>query len=49
MNRDALALNRRVMERVVNWDPSIRFPVDETIKVLKFLYGSAAVVLIMWE
>ena len=44
MNHDAEVTNSRVLERRIAWDSSLRFPMEETLKVMKALYGSDAVV-----
>lgn len=44
LNHDAASTNSRVLERRINWDSSLRFPMEETLKVMKALYGSDAVV-----
>lgn len=44
MNHDAEITNSRVLERRITWDSSLRFPMEETLKVMKALYGSDAVV-----
>lgn len=44
LNHDAEITNSRVLERRITWDSSLRFPMEETLKVMKALYGSDAVV-----
>lgn len=48
-NLEAQATNSRLFERRINWDPSIRFPLEETIKVLKMLFGSDVLVDLLIE
>lgn len=44
MTKDALAAQKPVYERLVAWDRSVRFPVDETLTAMQAIYGRRAVV-----
>lgn len=48
-NWEALNLGRPVFERQVAQDPAICFPVDKVVSVLKFLFGSKSVVLLLFD
>ena len=44
MGRESLLADKAVYERLISWDKSIRFPVEETITAMRALYGQKAVV-----
>lgn len=44
LNKEAEALNARVLEQRIEWDFSLRFPVDETITVFRAIFGKQAVI-----
>ena len=49
LNFEAKQSNSRVLERRVNWDFSVRFPVDETLLVMKAMFGKSALVEFLYE
>lgn len=49
MNPEAQKTGHRVLERRFVWDDSLRFPFEETVRVMKALYGSTAVIQINVE
>lgn len=49
LNREAQAAGQSVLERIVDHDNSLRFPFEETTKVLKTLYGSKSLIVIEYE
>lgn len=48
LNWDALAGDHRVFERQFPWDPSVRFPIDEVVSVMKLIFGAKSVVLTLF-
>lgn len=48
-SRDALKSGRPELERIVSWDSSVRFPFEETTKVMKALYGSKSLIVLEYE
>ena len=44
MSKDALKASKPVYERLVAWDSSVRFPVEETITAMRAIYGRRSVV-----
>lgn len=49
LNPTAQSTNTRVLERRIQWDPSIQFPFDATFNVMKHLFGRDAVVVFELE
>ena len=49
LNREALSTDHRVLERRINWDPSLHFPLEEILKSMRVLFGSEAIVLTIFE
>ena len=43
-NEEALRLNNHCFERIVNWDNSLKFPVESVVQSFKALWGEKAVV-----
>lgn len=48
LNWDAVAGDHRVFERQLSWDPSVRFPIDGVVSVMKLLFGANSVVQILF-
>ena len=48
MNKVAMEDSKPCMERIINWDSSLKFPVDETVCVMKALYGSQCIVVLIF-
>lgn len=46
MTKQAMLSEKPVFERLVNWDSSVRFPVDETITAMRAIFSPKAVVTI---
>lgn len=46
-NSAALANNRRLFARSLDWDCNLQFPYDDTQRVLRCLYGSSCVISIV--
>ena len=48
-NWEALNVGRPIFERQITNDPAICFPVDKIVSVLKILFGSKSVVLLLFD
>lgn len=48
-NQDCQLAGKRLFERQIDWDDSIHFPIDETVKVLKTLFGSKSIVILEFD
>jgi len=48
-SRDALKGGRPELERIIQWDSSVRFPFEETTKVMKALYGVKSLIVVEYE
>ena len=44
MSKQSVQYGEQVYERLISWDSSIRFPVEETITAMRALYGRKAIV-----
>lgn len=44
MTKQAMLSEKPVFERLVAWDSSVRFPVDETITTMRAIYSPKAVI-----
>ena len=49
LNREAQANGKPVLERIIHQDASLRFPFEETTRVMKSLFGSSSVIVIEYE
>ena len=48
-NWEALNVGRPIFERQISQDPAISFPVDKVVSVLKILFGSKSVALLLFD
>lgn len=48
-SRDAQQTGKADLERIIQWDSSIRFPFEETTKVMKALYGAKSLIVLEYE
>lgn len=44
-----MSTDHRVLERRINWDPSLHFPIEEILKTMRVLFGSDCIVLTIFE
>ena len=49
MNREAQTANQRMLERRISWDSSIKFPPEETVRTMKMLFGSDAIIVFEFD
>ena len=48
-SRDAQQIGKPDLERILQWDSSVRFPFEETTKVMKAIYGPKSLIVLEYE